>query len=98
MEDPVNPNSFKLAAQYATLFPESMNIELNAKNSQASARVAEFNHAVIKFQQKHQAAFGDAKQTKAMQDLVKKEQTSIQIAERFLKLKPSAAASGLKKG
>lgn len=50
VEDPVNPDSFKLATQYATLFPESLNIELNAKNSQASARVAEFNHTVIKFQ------------------------------------------------
>lgn len=50
VEDPVNPDSFKLAAQYAALFPESLNIELNAKHSQASARVAGFNHTVIKFQ------------------------------------------------
>ena len=50
VEDPVNPDSFKLAAQYAALYPESLNIELNAKNGQASARTAEFNSTVIKFQ------------------------------------------------
>lgn len=100
-EDPVNSDSFKVAAQYAVLYPDSINRDAVARCSSAAGGVAAFNRTIIQFQKKYAETFSDVKKyghKKAMLGAVNKENEVIRIAERFLNLAPSAASPGSKKG
>ena len=53
VEEPMKPETLKIAEEYALLFPDSLDINLNKKNSKPAGKIAEFNKEAINSQKKY---------------------------------------------
>ena len=78
IEDPVKQESFKMATQFATLYPDTTKSFPQGSNKTAEAKIALFNNVTIEYHRKKQTDSKKKPQTKkAITEQLQREQDNV---------------------